>query len=235
MAENSNQNGQNQKPGLSWSQPTQSSQNTGGQNNRPTTPPNMKPASPNDSNSTAWWITAGVIVVLGLIIWAVVASRHNNNDTSTTGMGMATTTVTSGNTATSTMVGTSTMMMASSSNKAMPSGTVPVSMSTDTSQLTVPTPQSAGTSVTVSNIIVTNPTWVVVYEDNNGKPGNALGAAFFISGRTNGVVDLLRNTIAGQTYLVTEAQDNGSRVFSLADAPVLDQSGNQVWVQFQAN
>jgi hypothetical protein len=108
-------------------------------------------------------------------------------------------------------------------------------MSSDASQLTVPTPQTAGASVTVSNIIVSNPTWVVVYEDNNGKPGNALGAALFISGRTNGTVDLLRNTIAGETYLVTEAQDSGNHMFSLQDAPVLDQNGNQVWVEFAAN
>jgi len=181
-------------------------------------------------------------VVLALIIWAFVAARGAGNATSGA-MENATSTDMTGSESSSTSMtmpmstSTTTTTTTSTSGAAAAAlpGTVPVGMSADASQLTVPTPQAAGTTVAVSNIIVSEPTWVVVYEDNNGKLGNALGAALFISGRTSGTVDLLRGTLSGQTYFAAEALDSGNRVFSLKDAPVLDQNGQQVLVQFETN
>ena len=48
------------------------------------------------------------------------------------------------------------------------------------------------------------PTWVVVFENLGGKPGNALGAKMVFPGDTSGTVDLLRGTTAGQSYFVGE-------------------------------
>src|SRR3990167_5117053 len=40
--------------------------------------------------------------------------------------------------------------------------------------LTIASPQIAGNSVAVAKAVVFAPTWIVVYENNGGQPGNAL-------------------------------------------------------------
>ncbi len=104
-----------------------------------------------------------------------------------------------------------------------------------TSSLVVTTPQKAGLSVAISKADVSGVTWVVVYEGQNGKPGNVLGAAIFSPDHESGTVDLLRTTLAGQTYFVTEHSDNGDRKFSLKDDPLLTENGQPTWVTFTAN
>jgi hypothetical protein len=102
--------------------------------------------------------------------------------------------------------------------------------------LTVASPQKAGASVAVSGVDVSVPTWVVVYENRAGKPGNVLGAALFFAGSPSGTVELLRNTVAGQAYFVTEQEDNGDHRFSLkSDTLVSGSDGQPVWVSFTAN
>ncbi len=94
--------------------------------------------------------------------------------------------------------------------------------------------QYAGMSVAVAHVEVSSPTWVAVYESSNGKPGNILGAALFLTSTENGTVELLRATRADQEYLVGEFTDNGDRVFSLkADAPVSNAAGNPILVPFK--
>jgi hypothetical protein len=89
-------------------------------------------------------------------------------------------------------------------------------------------------------VVVSQPTWVVIYEDHAGVPGNALGAALFLPQSGNaaqsGTVELLRGTLPGQTYFAGEALDDGDKVFSLAsDKPVRDAQGNPVLVEFTTN
>lgn len=104
------------------------------------------------------------------------------------------------------------------------------------SLLTVASPQKAGTQVAVSGVTVSTPVWVVVYESREGKPGNVLGASLFFPGTPSGTVELLRGTIAGQSYFVTERKDNGDRKFSLtADSLVLGTDGQPMWATFTAN
>ncbi len=201
-----------QKPSLSWSQPAQTSTPAQKPQEKKEMPkPAAVSAAPKgNGNRVLWWIVGGVII-LGLIIWGLVALHDQNTQPNTTSTGTTTTT------------GASTTTQPSSS----------------ASFLTAPSPQAAGTEVTVANVSVTNPTWVVVYEDNNGKPGNALGAGLFFSpsqgGATSGTVTLLRGTVAGQSYLVGESLDNGDRVFSLqSDKPVTDMSGAVLWAHFTA-
>jgi hypothetical protein len=94
--------------------------------------------------------------------------------------------------------------------------------------------------VAVSRVLVSQPTWVVVYEDHAGVPGNALGAELFLpqseGTAQSGTVELLRGTLPGQTYFAGEALDDGDKIFSLTnDKPIRDAQGNPVLVQFTTN
>jgi hypothetical protein len=104
----------------------------------------------------------------------------------------------------------------------------------------VSSPQAAGFAVAVSRVVVSQPTWVVVYEDHAGVPGNALGAELFLPQSGNaaqsGTVELLRGTLPGLTYLAGEALDDGDKIFSLnSDKPVRDAQGNPVLIEFTTN
>jgi len=99
--------------------------------------------------------------------------------------------------------------------------------------LTIASPQIAGNSVAVAKAAVSAPTWIVVYENNAGQPGNALGAALFFPENQGGTVELLRGTTAGKSYLATEQVDNGDRKFSLKDDQFLSVDGSPQWVTFE--
>ena len=99
--------------------------------------------------------------------------------------------------------------------------------------LTIASPQIAGNSVAVAKAAVSAPTWIVVYENNAGQPGNALGAALFFPENQGGTVELLRGTSAGKSYLATEQVDNGDRKFSLKDDQFLSEDGVPQWVTFE--
>ena len=64
--------------------------------------------------------------------------------------------------------------------------------------LTIVSPQTAGNRVAVAKAVVSSPTWIVIYENNAGKPGNALGAALFFPERQTGTVEMLRSTTSGK-------------------------------------
>lgn len=90
------------------------------------------------------------------------------------------------------------------------------------SSFSVADPQPAGLKVSITKAVVSKPTWVVVYEDNDGKTGRALGATLFTAQKQSGTVTLLRGTVAGNDYLVGQSVDDGNKTFSLkADKPVL--------------
>ena len=99
--------------------------------------------------------------------------------------------------------------------------------------LTIASPQRPGTSVAVEKAVVSTPTWVVVYENKDGKPGNALGAALFFPEGQSGTVELLRGTVSGRSYLAARQVDNGDRKFSLKDDQFLTEGGKVVWVTFE--
>lgn len=103
--------------------------------------------------------------------------------------------------------------------------------------ITVASGQEPGPTVSVSNVNVDKPTWVVIYDNESGAPGRVLGAQLFfpvsVGGETSGTVSLLRSTLAGHSYLAGERVDNGDHKYSQqTDNPVTDASGKQVTVQF---
>ena len=100
--------------------------------------------------------------------------------------------------------------------------------------LTVPRPQKAGDTVAVTRATVGKPTWVVVYENQDGKPGNVLGARLLFA--TEGTaISLLRSTVPGQTYFVGKSVDNGDRKYSTINDKRLNQSdGSALLASFKA-
>lgn len=153
-------------------------------------------------------VIAGVLIAWGWSSWRPSPASTTNGTATTTSS--TTSTSTGGTTA----VDTSTASLSSAS-------------------LSITSPQPAGDSVAVASAIVSAPTWVVIYEDNNGKPGNALGAALFFPGSPSGTVELLRATTAGKTYLAVKQVDNGDRKFSLKTDQLLAEGGQVQWVTFE--
>lgn len=114
-----------------------------------------------------------------------------------------------------------------------PGAAAPTTGAVSNGALSVSSLQSAGLSVAVSNISVAVPTWVVIMDNNNGTPGNALGAQMFFPGEKSGSVDLLRATVSGKSYLVAEYVDDGDHKFSKQiDAQVTGISGAPTLVEF---
>ncbi|MCX6820271.1 MAG: hypothetical protein NT019_03270 [Candidatus Adlerbacteria bacterium] len=213
--QNVQKNGQ-QKTQLSWSQPlqnnTQKPPMPQNQNNKPPVVTNHKP-TPTQNNTGRNIAIAVVLLAIVGIIW-LVASRNSGDTTKTPVSTTATTTPGTTNTNT---------------------GTVPTTpASLNDGSLSIMTPQDAGLQVVVAHAAVAVPTWVVVYESSNGQPGNILGAALFVPGRTSGTVELLRATLPGQMYFAGEARDDGDHMYSATNDPALrDADGNPLLMQFK--
>lgn len=94
--------------------------------------------------------------------------------------------------------------------------------------------QAAGKVVTLTESkYPTNAGWVVVRDYMDGVPGRVLGAARFNTdeGLAPTVVNVLRDTEAGNSYQVVFYSDNGDKVFDLDDDLVIE----GVSASFKAN
>lgn len=207
---------------------------------KPPVTANMRTDSAKKTNLSKYVaIFAGGLIIGILAGWGITASRNGSNPAA-----MATSTDTSAQTAASSdtsmdqTAATAVTQTTTTQDNTAASG---VDLGTGSSgTITIPSPQAAGLEVSVSQANVTAPTWLVVYEDNNGVPGNALGAYLFTpqsqGGTTSGTIELLRGTTPGKTYFVGQALDDGDKKFSLdLDKPVRDSHGNPVLVQFTTN
>lgn len=91
--------------------------------------------------------------------------------------------------------------------------------------------QPAGASVTIRSVTLIKMGWVAV-RDNEGR---ILGAARFDEGTHAGVVELLRNTVAGSSYQVLLYVDDGNKKFDLhADILVSEADGGVAGTTFLA-
>lgn len=209
-------NSNNKQGGLSWSSPAPKMPATpAAPVIKPVAPMAAKPAAPaqvstvSSSNAAKimGWLAVGVVAGV-VIAWGATSLMKNNGaTTANNGAQQGATSSTDG------------------SNAALGSDI----------SLTIATPQKAGYSVAVSSVVVSQPTWVVVYESHDGKPGNVLGAGLFSAAQSSGTVELLRATALGQTYFVTKQTDNGDRKFSLKDDTIVTVNGQPAWVTFTAN
>ena len=203
--------------GLSWSTPAAS---TPAQ--KPVVPQKAAPAAAAQSaagGTTSKYVSMVVVGVLAgvLIAWGYSSWRAPAGGATTS-------------TATST-ADTKSATTADTTGLGIDTTTLPVIGSDAT--LTIASPQKPGTSVAVEKAVVSTPTWVVVYENKDGKPGNALGAALFFPESQSGTVELLRGTVSGRSYLAARQVDNGDRKFSLKDDQFLTEGGKVVWVTFE--
>lgn len=98
--------------------------------------------------------------------------------------------------------------------------------------------QSAGSGVALSALTVpVQDAWIAVHELRNGELANILGAVRYNS--TEGLaptrVELLRDTVVGQTYSVVIYGGNGDRVFELGDdTPLVTPDGSFIQDTFTA-
>lgn len=89
--------------------------------------------------------------------------------------------------------------------------------------------QKAGSSVVVDTISVKNISWAVITEDIAGKPGRILGAQKVLPGEIKTQVDLLRETVSGNTYHAIIYQDDGDGKFDFkVDSPILNVDNSAV-------
>ena len=205
---------QDKKSGLSWSAPAGgAAKPSAGPNQTKQLLPAQNGVSGKGGSASMY---AGLFVgglIIGILLswgWSVAVNRSGGNTTATS-------------TQTNTQAGTQESATSSTGSEMMGE------------ELTVPSPQKAGQSVVIDNAVAGEPTWVVVYENRNGAPGNILGAQlFFTSGP--GIVTLLRGTEAGQTYYVGLAKDNGDHKFTKSlDNPGVNTDGTLAVVSFKAN
>lgn len=82
--------------------------------------------------------------------------------------------------------------------------------------------QIPGEVVLISDVTMDEAGWVAVHDNNNGQPGNILGAYYLPAGTyTNQMVPLLRGVVDGNSYLVVIHQDDGDKVFDYKiDTPI---------------
>jgi len=232
----SNQGGA-QKPSLSWTQPAQDTKGNDKNASAPqaakTPAPAAKPAAVHTPAPAAAPSNAGTYVgifVAGVVVGALIGwgFTSSNGGTSTT----ASSTV---ETASSTSTGASNTQTSTSGSSQ--SGAVNLAGSSvgSSGAIALAPTESAGFAVAVTKISVSQPTWLVVYEDNNGTPGNAIGAGLFFPESTSGTIELLRATLPGKSYFVGQSLDDGDKIFSTQnDKPIRDSKGNPLFTEFVA-
>ncbi|MEI7719972.1 MAG: hypothetical protein WCI89_02055 [bacterium] len=223
----SNQNNQSSKPTLTWSQPAVSQKPTAQPTAQPiVTTSTTMPAPVTQSGFKTASIIIGIFALCIVAVWGMVALRHKSEGVvSITGSSALATDADTGKDKNSGGV----------EDKAIIAANAPVVVS-GVLPITVASPQPAGTEVQVSNVSVSVPTWFVVYQDNGGVQGNALGTGLFLPGVDSNTIPLLRATVAGQTYFVGESVDDGDKVFTLhGDPQVKDAQGNVLLTTFQTN
>jgi len=191
------------KPGLSWTQPAPT---TPAVHQQKTTPP----TTPTPRSKKGWWI--GLVVVCVIAALFAIGWRHRDTE-----KGISATT-------------TNTKKVTETTTQTMPNSVTVGSIK----GLGVSPMQDAGNEVAVSVEEVTAPAWVVVYENNNGKPGNVLGAGYMTPTIVASTVPLLRGTTPGQTYFIGQTTDDGDATYSMQkDAALRDEQGNLILIEFK--
>jgi hypothetical protein len=95
--------------------------------------------------------------------------------------------------------------------------------------------QPAGAMVKLDKVVLVQPGWVAIHDNNNGTPGKILGAALFDKGTHTGSVELLRATAPGKSYFAVIHSDDGDyKDFNfMTDTPLKDQSGKTIMIEFK--
>ncbi|MDP3734988.1 MAG: hypothetical protein Q8R39_01005 [bacterium] len=96
--------------------------------------------------------------------------------------------------------------------------------------------QPAGETVAIKRLVLGERGWVVIHEDERGRPGRILGAGRFLAGVHADVpVELLRSTESGGVYYGMIHTDDGDDLFDAKlDAHLPDETGSPIMVRFSA-
>lgn len=207
---------ENKQPRLSWSMPSKQAPSASSGTAAPAKPAGTPPlAMPSAAGGkkilhTQMPVYAGILVG-GIILGVLLATAWSSRDQGDTS-------------------GVATSTKAAATSSPAPAGP----KASPTEAPLVVADQPAGASVSIAQLNIARPTWVVVYVSREGSPGNALGARLFFANDRQGKVGLLRNTVAGQSYFIGLSVDNGDRTFSLSkDLPLAD-AGGPLWATFRA-
>lgn len=94
--------------------------------------------------------------------------------------------------------------------------------------------QTAGSAVTIKQIVLAENAWIAIHESIEGIPGRILGAARFDAGiYPLATVDLLREMEAGNHYFAALRKDDGITGFDInGDIPLTTESGDMVMTSF---
>ena len=216
----------NAKPTLSWSTPS-------------TTVASAKhissiPPTPMQTNRPSRWWLALVSFILGALamsLWQHLSSPKSSPTQTSSQSAASTTASTDASVDTDTAGNTTKAMMDVSTKPTVPPTGASAGYSNDS--VSALSSQPAGSTVTLSNISVSAPTWAVVYDNKGGVPAGALGAGYFRPGETSGSIPLLRSTEAGKSYFVGLQTDDGDHSFELrGDPQVIDAQGRSVLSPF---
>lgn len=95
--------------------------------------------------------------------------------------------------------------------------------------------QFPGNVVYLSSVQASQPVWVAIHKDDNGKPGKIIGQAKFAAGINPGRINLSEPTIDGGTYYAMMHTDNGDATFDeTKDVPLKDEKGDIIMKIFRA-
>jgi hypothetical protein len=96
--------------------------------------------------------------------------------------------------------------------------------------------QYPGNVVYLSSVQVENPSWVAIQADNNGQPGEVIGALHFAGGINPGKITLTKPTVEGGTYYAVIYTDDGAVKFNATtDLPLKDSNGNVIMKVFHSS
>jgi hypothetical protein len=95
--------------------------------------------------------------------------------------------------------------------------------------------QASGSSVVVNRLVLAERSWVVIYEDERGRPARILGAGRFPVGvHSDVVIDLQRPTEdAGVYYAMLHHTDENDEFDPQSDLPLTDSSGTPIMIRFE--
>ena len=109
-----------------------------------------------------------------------------------------------------------------------------VSVETLTPSIIVPK-QAGGSNVFIENVTIDKDGYVVIHEDENGKPGAVVGVSKLLTAGTteNFLMDIDKEVVEGDSLFAMLHIDNGDQIFSIeTDIPAVDSDGNTILTRF---
>jgi hypothetical protein len=89
--------------------------------------------------------------------------------------------------------------------------------------------QGESNTLIASMVMLTDPGFIVVHEDNNGAPGAVIGTSSLINpGMSRETVTLSRKLVKGEKVYAMLHKDNGDKQYSSLDQPVIGKSGEPI-------